>query len=172
MSYFDQENQALLRRGVVALEEIAKILSDIMIPPRVSEPMICEDSCSNISLRSDRDMRADLLYTIEKFEQSVKIRSELGLPEDYATKVFLEDLYRQRDAYDEEESLRMKRDMDREISNPRDYTIVEVPKDVGTPYIIVGSPGIHMTKEYADVNTRLDSLNDLAKEMHDEQSRG
>lgn len=66
----------------------------------------------------------------------------------------------------EKESLRMKTDPDREISNSDKYNTVEVPKDVGTPYIIVGSTGLYMTKEYVDVNMKLDSLNDLAKKMH------
>ena len=75
-------------------------------------------------------------------------------------------VYPEKPDYLEQDPLRMKRDPDREINNSSECTIVEVPKDVGTPYIIVGSTGLHMTKEYADVNMKLDSLNDLVKETY------
>lgn len=70
------------------------------------------------------------------------------------------------------DSLHMKGDPTREIRNPNsdEYNIIEVPKGVGIPYIVVGSSGVYLTKEYADVNRRLDSLNDLAREIHNTDS--
>lgn len=78
-----------------------------------------------------------------------------------------EAIFPEKPEYLEKESLKMSRDPDREISNTSEGSnLVEVPKGIGIPYVVIGSTGLYMTKEYADVNMKLDSLNDLVKEMH------